>query len=328
MADRARAVMMLQGVGIAVDGKRLLSSARGWGMSLRPTDLDVVVTEPLQLETLDSLPSPERIENPLLNKVVVTQRSGKLSFADVARRVAGCGAVALMIINSRPPSAAATGKMTGIDFRPCRGLYDGKMPVIGVGQEDESLLLGAKTVHITVSMAVDPPSLSHIVMNNTDDAEICRLAMRCMHHETVALVPHGDMQMGQQLADAIIIAMVRNPSDRIIAEYGVFNLGTLVFNDLIDSDGVFECIGAITKAMETHREIERVAAWGCRALTHISMGGTDIKPFGGQLRVKDALDYFPESIDVRQWGAKALDLDGMVSASRRGKRPPGTTAST
>lgn len=330
MADdeaRGKAVTTLRGVAIAVDGTRLMSCARGWGPSLRPVDLDVIVTDPLQLETLDSLPSPQRIEHAeaLLNKVVVTQRSGTLAFADIARRVASCGAAALVILNSRPPSAAATGKMTGIDFRPCRGLYDGKIPVVGAGQEDARLLLRAKTIQMTVAAAVDPPTLSQIIRANADDAEICRLAMRCAHHETLGLVPPGDMQMGQQLADAIILAMVRNPSDPIIAEYGAFHLGSLAFNDLVGSDEVFECIGVVTRAMELHRETERVAAWGCRALTHISMGGTDIKPFGGQLRVKDAQDDFPESSDVQQWGGKAVALDGRVSASRGGTRPRGTS---
>ena len=217
--------------------------------------------------------------------------------------------------------------MTGIDFRPCRrGLYDGKMPVIGAGQEDASLLLGAKSVHIAVAAAVDPPTLSRIVRANADDAEICRLAMRCVHHETLALVPLGDMQMGQQLADAMILAMVRNLSDPIIAEYGAFHLGTLAFNGLIGSDEMFECIGAVTQAMDTHRETERVAAWCCRALTHISMGGADIKSFGAQLRVKNAQDIFPESSDVQRWGGMALALDGRVSASRGSRRPRPATS--
>ena len=75
----------------------------------------------------------------------------------------------------------------------------------------------------------------------------------------------------------------------------------------------------LTRVMVGHRETERVAAWGCRALTHLMMGGVDIKPFGGYLRVKDAQDDYPESSDVMEWGGKALALDGKVSASRDGR---------
>lgn len=330
-ARRSQALTSLRGVAIAIDGTRALSCARGWGPSLHPTSLKVALTAPLQLETLDNLPSPDSLEQAqeFINKLVITQRSGSLSFADVAERIAGCGAAALLILNSRPPSAAANGKLTGVDFRPCPGLSDGTIPVIGVAQEDAKLLLAADSVQITVTKAVEPFAASQIVREHAEDAEVCRLAMRCVHHESLARVAHGDVKTGQQLADAIILAMAKSPSDAIIAEYGAFNLGTLAFKDLIGADEVFEAIGAVTQAMEAHREIERVAAWCCRALTHIAMGGIDIKLFGGHLRVKDAKDDFPESADVQEWGGKALALNGRISASRdghslnKGRRRPG-----
>jgi hypothetical protein len=318
---RRKALTTLQGVAIEVGdtGTRVLSCNRGWGPSCQPAEFEAVVTVPLVLETLDSLPSPRSLEEveTFINKVVITQRSGSLTFAEVAQRIGACGAVALVILNSRPPSAAATGRMTGVDFRPCRGLYEGNMPVIGVGQEDAIHLTTVTSVRLSVGTAVDPLTVAEIVREFPEDAEICRVAMRCVHHESLALVAQGDGETGMQLADAIILAMARNPNDAIIAEYGCFNLGSLAFNALI-GESAMEATSVVARAMEAHRETERVAAWGCRALTHIAMGGAETKPFGGHLRAKDAQDEYPGSRDVQEWGAKVVRMDGKVSASRDG----------